>query len=802
MFNKLKIKSITSIGPMRTYDITNRGKDPIHGEPHYVANGCVVHNSIPQVVANRDSPSQSWRKELSDIHPSLLEVLDSTYGEIVYQEQLQRLWQLLAGFTSVEAQKARKAVAKKKGAEFLEVQNKWLTEASKTIGEHQAKVWEEKMRGFARYAFNKCLSGDMLITDEFTKTTKTIREWFNSSWMPQLKTSTSSGITSRRAEIIYANGVKKCYLTQLLDTETAELITLECTDDHRFLCDDDQYHTVLEIKQKDLNVIHYRPYDNDYEIIVGTDNLELIPGFQMFDYDETSKVALTACGGPSFQLEHINEMMLTHITLCTGDVISVSPHMRMLTSRGPVYASALTTDDIVLYGSGSPKMYSISNIVMSVGASVKITVSDVDEKFGHKIAKIDNIYIVCIPDDRVSIKSIAKITKHVAVGDIDTYSIQMPAPDHNYIIDGLVHKNSHAASYALLAYRCMWLKAHFFPEWIAAVLNDCHSKKIPRYIRAAIAEKWVPTDITNSCSTHSPEYQNFSFKAFDINNLSAKFEAHGNVVTMGILQAKGVGESSLDICGTGIVYESIQDFVDKCKPRSNVATILIRLGAFDTLPDHKHRKALYTWYIHYTKKNTKKDRDELANRLISEVDGWTEASILAERQKQSDEFKQVYPKKKVPASILKWMPEANVTPQRIAKLMEDYTYAEILEFEKEYLGYTLSDPMKAYKRQHFITIDEIRNASEDEKFSVFPLECIIVNYYNASTSTGSQYLKLEVSDGESVCTVFVWSDVLEKINPALIVHGSAVMLPVRYNKERDSMSVSKYHTILPLDSAY
>src|SRR5690606_37330011 len=46
-------------------------------------------------------------------HPDLAEVLEPTYGVIVYQEQVMRIAQILAGFTLAEADVLRKAVGKK-----------------------------------------------------------------------------------------------------------------------------------------------------------------------------------------------------------------------------------------------------------------------------------------------------------------------------------------------------------------------------------------------------------------------------------------------------------------------------------------------------------------------------------------------------------------------------------------------------------------------------------------------------------------------------------------------------------------
>lgn len=107
--------------------------------------------SIPEIVANRDDPKQSWRKK---IDPKILPLLESTYGHICYQEQLQAMWQVLAGFTSPESQEARKAVAKKWVHKLKGIEKKWLDGATPNIGREAAEWWWMKMTTFGRYAFN------------------------------------------------------------------------------------------------------------------------------------------------------------------------------------------------------------------------------------------------------------------------------------------------------------------------------------------------------------------------------------------------------------------------------------------------------------------------------------------------------------------------------------------------------------------------------------------------------------------------------------------------------------------------
>ena len=57
-------------------------------------------------------------KEPDYIHPTLKEILKSTYGIIIYQEQVMQIAQILAGFTAGEADILRRAMGKKKKAEL------------------------------------------------------------------------------------------------------------------------------------------------------------------------------------------------------------------------------------------------------------------------------------------------------------------------------------------------------------------------------------------------------------------------------------------------------------------------------------------------------------------------------------------------------------------------------------------------------------------------------------------------------------------------------------------------------------
>ncbi len=101
-------------------------------------------------IARRDG--EEWK---STTDPKIVDMLSDTYGIIVFQEQLATMWRTFAGFTAPDAEKARKAVAKKWEDQLKPIEMKWIEGASKTIGLTEAREWWDKMVTFGRYAFNK-----------------------------------------------------------------------------------------------------------------------------------------------------------------------------------------------------------------------------------------------------------------------------------------------------------------------------------------------------------------------------------------------------------------------------------------------------------------------------------------------------------------------------------------------------------------------------------------------------------------------------------------------------------------------
>jgi len=141
------VKAIDSIEAISAFTALDRPgpldakvKDPITGREH---------NMLVE-YANRAKGLPP-----SDPIKALDALLPETYGVIVYQEQLQKLYQHLTGCTGIEANTFRTNIAKKKMAKVLEAYPNFIAKASEKIGkEDSEKVWNQIVT-FGQYGFNK-----------------------------------------------------------------------------------------------------------------------------------------------------------------------------------------------------------------------------------------------------------------------------------------------------------------------------------------------------------------------------------------------------------------------------------------------------------------------------------------------------------------------------------------------------------------------------------------------------------------------------------------------------------------------
>ncbi len=108
-------------------------------------------SEIPRFIEGKNN-----RSSVKYPHESLKPILKETYGVMVYQEQITKLLQLVAGYTPGEADLVRKAIGKKK-RDIMNAEEPKFIEGCKKQGltEKEAKGLWAQIQPFADYSFNK-----------------------------------------------------------------------------------------------------------------------------------------------------------------------------------------------------------------------------------------------------------------------------------------------------------------------------------------------------------------------------------------------------------------------------------------------------------------------------------------------------------------------------------------------------------------------------------------------------------------------------------------------------------------------
>ncbi len=108
-------------------------------------------DSIPQYIEARHNSDK-----IKYDHPLLEPILKSTYGCVVYQEQVMSIFRTIAGYTYGHADVVRRSISKKKGDTLKAERDNFIGGAiNNGIDQSIAEKLFDDMASFANYAFNK-----------------------------------------------------------------------------------------------------------------------------------------------------------------------------------------------------------------------------------------------------------------------------------------------------------------------------------------------------------------------------------------------------------------------------------------------------------------------------------------------------------------------------------------------------------------------------------------------------------------------------------------------------------------------
>lgn len=153
-------------------------------------------DSIPKYIKNRHNPQEITYKT-----PLLKDILDVTYGCIVYQEQVMQIVRDLAGYTLGRSDLVRRAMSKKKGSVMEKERQNFVygngEEGVKGciangIDEKTANHIYDEMIDFAKYAFNKSHAAAYAVV---SYQTAYLKYYYTVEFMAALMTSVKDNVT-------------------------------------------------------------------------------------------------------------------------------------------------------------------------------------------------------------------------------------------------------------------------------------------------------------------------------------------------------------------------------------------------------------------------------------------------------------------------------------------------------------------------------------------------------------------------------------------------------------------------------
>ncbi|MBA3025211.1 MAG: DNA polymerase III subunit alpha [Sulfurimonas sp.] len=319
---------------------------------------------------------------------------------------------------------------------------------------------------------------------------------------------------------------------------------------------------------------------------------------------------------------------------------------------------------------------------------------------------------------------------------------------------GYGFNKSHSAAYAMVTFQTAWLKTYYPNEFMAALLTSDKDNmdKVVRYIDEVkrMGIELSPPDVCHS---------QLEFSAITKDNKE--------VILFGLGAIKGVGNSAvmsiLEARKEGGEFTSIQDFVNRIDPSKVNKRFVesgIKSGAFDRFG--------------YSRK-----------ALLDQLD------LMVETAKDASNAK-----KNAMGSL--FGDDAEITTVEIKlKNSEEYTLKEILEFEKETLGFYVSGhPLDEYRAQlddlKYTLSSELENIKDGSQ-AVFIGK--VEDIQKKMSKKGNQFGIVSLMDFHGNVEIMLFEDKLRQLQEMDLNEPVAFKVQVTHTEMFTRISVNKIMTL-------
>lgn len=329
----------------------------------------------------------------------------------------------------------------------------------------------------------------------------------------------------------------------------------------------------------------------------------------------------------------------------------------------------------------------------------------------------------------------------------------------NYVFDLMVHfagygfNKSHSVCYGWIAWQTAYLKAHFRPEFMAAMMT-CYNgdkNKVSRYI--------------DDCRRHG-----VTIAAPDLNRSAASFTAQGDTILFGLAGIQNVGEGAVDVMIAAREkngpFRSLSDFLERVdgKTANNRACeSLIRCGALDAFGYNRQQ-------------------------LLS---------VLPEAMGQASSSRQ----DAASGQLNLFGGEDEVKPVSYPDL-PDMTSAEKISWEKKLLGFYVSGhPLDHFEKamEHCTPIYEITSQGMKYDKKIVSIGGTVSRIRGMMTKNGQAMGYATIEDFNDLIEAVVFPSVWEKARPLLSAENALVCVKGRIQADERSVKMIA-EDVMPLDS--
>jgi DNA polymerase-3 subunit alpha len=319
---------------------------------------------------------------------------------------------------------------------------------------------------------------------------------------------------------------------------------------------------------------------------------------------------------------------------------------------------------------------------------------------------------------------------------------------------GYGFNKSHSAAYAMVTFQTAWLKTYYPNEFMAALLTSDkdNTEKVVRYIDEVkrMGIELSPPDICDS---------QLEFSAITKDNQE--------VILFGLGAIKGVGEAAIESMlkerEENGDYSSLQDFVNRIEPskvNKRVIESIIKAGGFDRFG--------------YSRK-----------ALLDQIE------IIVETAKKASEAK-----KNVVGSLFGDDEEITTVKLELNN-SEEYELKEILEFEKDTLGFYVSGhPMDEYRSQldelNYTLSSEIESI-KDGSYAIFIGK--VEDIQKKTSKKGNQFGIVSLMDFHGNVEIMLFSDKLEQLQEMDLEEPVAFKAKITHTEMFTRIGVTKIMTL-------